>query len=169
MRKVLRSALAVTITWLAFASSAQAWVIEKKECWVTGGGWIELPTGGKATFGFNAVAPHGDLISGHITVVNHDTQTGFFCKLDTLNCECSPTGGTAVFSGTLTQLGPGGGPVGSCTVAVVDNGEPGSGPQAPGPDAIAFDVFTGVPTGITFDLGGGNVQIHGCRGPGAGR
>ncbi len=183
MRKQLLSALVATIAWVGFDGSgnigsiAQAWVVTEQQCWVTGGGRIDFDDT-FATFGFNAVAPFGELKAGHITTVNHNTQetTAFFCKLDTLNCDCPTPAlleefgpqfeGIAQFSGTLIQLGPGGGPIGSCLVTVLDNGEPGSQipgtPGSAGPDEIIFETPVGGILG-EFLLTGGNVQIHGCK------
>ncbi len=174
MRKRVLSALAATIAWVGFdgsgniGSTALAWGGVPSKCWVTFGGKINLDDG-FATFGGNVVAPHGDLITGHILVADHDSDKEYFCRVTFINvCECftNGTGGVLQFTGNLEQLGKDGGPIGTCTVTVVDNGEPGRS------DTIKFDTFgnvtTSIPVGPTFQLlPGGNVQIHGCRAFGA--
>ncbi len=180
MRKQLLSALAITLTWVGFDGSghvgsiARAHVVGGNECWVTGGGWIDLD-GTKATFGFNGVNPHlaPEPITGHVTAVDHESpQTALFCKIDTLTCDCDlGLEGSAQLQGTLYLLGAGApAELGPCSVTVTDNGEPGAN------DTISFDVFPGSDLqGVFLPLGppppangGGNVQIHGCRGPGLG-
>jgi hypothetical protein len=137
-------------------STAQAHVIPPGlECWVTGGGFVGSQ---EITFGFNALKqpnPGGQ----HITIQDHPAQDGFFCDVNLAGCDCTATGGTAVFSGDLrvlhgtTEVGE---VIGTCEVTVIDNGE---GANAD-PDRIWF-TNTGddlIPT--LTDLEGGNVQIH---------
>lgn len=112
---------------------------------VTGGGWIPVP-GDKGNFGFNAKKKGISAPSGHL---NYDDRAGQMKIQSTSFNSLSITGNRATFSGPCTVNKASGF---TCTVDVVDNGEPGSS------DFFRIQVSNGYDRGAT--LGSGNIKIH---------
>ncbi|MGH9971786.1 MAG: S8 family serine peptidase [Pyrinomonadaceae bacterium] len=111
---------------------------------VTGGGWIPISSD-KGNFGFNA-KKKGMSTSGHL---NYDDKAGQMKIQTTSVNSLSITGNRATFSGPCTVNKASGF---TCTVDVIDNGEPGSS------DFFRIRVSNGYDRGAT--LGGGNIKIH---------
>lgn len=111
---------------------------------VTGGGWIPVP-GGQGNFGFNA-KKKAMSTSGHL---NYDDKAGQMKIQTTAVNSLSITGNRATFSGPCTVNKASGF---TCTVDVIDNGEPGSS------DFFRVQVSNGYDRGAT--LGSGNIKIH---------
>lgn len=113
---------------------------------VTGGGWILGPTGGKATFGV-AGGIKNDGFWGHLTYIDHGTG----------GVKVKGTGVTAYeVTGPISRRISGtaeiDGVSGTYTVDVTDAGEPGRN------DTFAITLSTGYSASGT--LGGGNIQLH---------
>ena len=158
MRKQLLSALVATMTWVGFdgsghvGSTAQAWGGVPCNLWVTGGGRVDVVGDDSFwTFGFNALFNGGH----HITAVNHTPGSGgadmFFCGDVTITaCECGIDGGGALveFTGVLFEHGQP--TTTTCTVTVIDRGEPGT----------SDEIFFSGPATFAGTLFGGNVQVH---------
>ncbi len=111
---------------------------------VTGGGWIPISSD-KGNFGFNA-KKKGMSTSGHL---NYDDKAGQMKIQATSFSSLSITGNRATFSGPCTVNKASGF---TCTVDVIDNGEPGSS------DFFRIRVSNGYDRGAT--LGSGNIKIH---------
>jgi streptogramin lyase len=113
---------------------------------VTGGGWIDV-AGGRASFGFSAFRPEsGGSVKGQLRYRNHATGE----TLESLELtDLLVYGTTATLTGTMDI---GGGAMGTFTVQVSDQGEPGD------LDTLRITATPGPTAGNT--LGGGNIQIH---------
>jgi hypothetical protein len=116
----------------------------------TGGGWITLPTSGKATFGLVGQM-QGGTASGHLEYNDHDYPLTLHSTqiLTVMTAGCSTTiTGTATASGAFT---------GQYTfrVEVSDSGEPGKDNDV---FTMSVDELTYSRTGPT--LSGGNIQVH---------
>jgi len=133
---------------------------------ITGGGWIITPTGGKGTFAVSGGVRH-DVPSGHLEY--HDHSLGINVHgtgiLNYGPTETEVVTTTRMIQGNAEVNGQGGY---MYTVVVSDNGEPGvgdvftislTGPPPPmgfggytaGSDLMRTPVIT---------LGGGNIQLH---------
>jgi hypothetical protein len=116
---------------------------------VTGGGWITGPSGGKANFGVAGGNKNGGLW-GHLQYNDHGANgpkvhgTGV-----TLYTVTGPT--SRHIEGTCDVNGQGGF---TYKVDVADNGQPGEN------DTFAIQLSNGYSAGGT--LGGGNIQLHDC-------
>lgn len=127
---------------------------------VTGGGWIRLASGGKASFGVSG-GVRGTGFWGHLNYVDHDTGLHVRATAVTgYDTDPADSNGRIirynVIIGTAT---------GTATVRVVDNGEPGK-------DDI-FEITLSTGYSAKGDLGGGrpgggNIQLHKCS-PGNGK
>jgi len=125
---------------------------------ITGGGWIITPTGGKGTFGVSGGVRH-NVVSGHLEY--HDQSLG----INVHGTGVSTYGPgevatTRVIQGTAEVNGQSGY---IYTVIVSDNGEPGVGDvftiSLEGP--VEFNGYTaGSDLGTPLNLGGGNIQLH---------
>ncbi len=111
---------------------------------VTGGGWIPVP-GGQGNFGFNA-KKKGMSTSGHLNY--HDKSGATAVKSEGIT-SLLITGNSARIQGPCTVNKASGF---TCTVDVIDNGEPGSS------DFFRIQVSNGYDRGAT--LGSGNIKIH---------
>ncbi len=110
----------------------------------SGGGHIAVG-GGRANFGFSVERPPGGSVSGHLTYDDRDGHT----KVQTEEIDSLTLGGNvATFSGPCMVNKVAGF---TCTVSVVDNGEPGSN------DEFSISISNGYQAGGT--LGGGNIQV----------
>jgi hypothetical protein len=125
---------------------------------VTGGGQINVTTGGVASFGFNArqidvcagTGTCGATADGHFNYVNHDTGLHVNGPVTNMRVN-SPT--SATFCGTC---GPGSN-VSSCSfiVTVEDKGEPGRN------DTFTIQVTGSMPDSQSgMPIARGNIQIH---------
>lgn len=119
---------------------------------VTGGGWIMLPNGGKGTFGVTGGIKHGDFW-GHLTYVDHGSKDSKGKKM-----KVKGTGVTAYtvvdattrhIEGTAEINGKAGY---TYEVDVKDSGEPGRN------DMFSLRLSNGYTA--SGDLAGGNVQLH---------
>lgn len=131
---------------------------------VTGGGWIPIQVivpaqdkgkpqkDGKATFGFVAHYADGATTpSGNLEYNDHVIGMKVHGNVTTLSVNKATM--TATFSGTAKITDASGTKIGTYTVTVVDNGEPGKN------DKFGITLSTGYSAGPTT-LGGGNIQIH---------
>ena len=113
---------------------------------VTGGGWITGPSGGRANFAVAGGMKNGGLW-GHLSYIDHGSD----------GLKVKRTGVTA-YSGTGTSRHIEGtadidGASGTYAVDVADNGEPGRG------DTFTIRLSNGYTA--TGNLAGGNIQLHG--------
>ena len=118
---------------------------------VTGGGWIIGPSGGRANFGV-AGGIKNDGLWGHLTYIDHGTG----------GVKVKGTGVTSyVVTGPISRQISGtaeiDGVSGTYTVDVTDAGEPGRN------DTFAITLSTGYKASGT--LAGGNIQLHAKPGP----
>ncbi len=116
---------------------------------ITGGGYIIAPSGGKGTFGVTGGIKNSDFW-GHLTYIDHGT-----------NLRVKGTGVTAyVVTGPTSRHIEGtceiNGAPGTYTVDVADNGEPGRGT-----DDFTITLSNGYTAG--GKLAGGNIQLHTCK------
>ena len=112
---------------------------------VTGGGWIMVP-GGHGNFGFNVTKKKGNSgFSGHL---NYDDRAGATKVQSQGFTSLTITGNAARFEGPCTVNKASGF---TCTVDVIDHGEPGSS------DTFRLRVSSYDRGGT---LGGGNIKIH---------
>ena len=116
---------------------------------ITGGGYIIAPSGGKGTFGVTGGIKNSDFW-GHLTYIDHGT-----------NLRVKGTGVTAyVVTGPTSRHIEGtceiNGAPGTYMVDVADNGEPGRGT-----DDFKITLSTGYTAG--GKLAGGNIQLHTCK------
>jgi hypothetical protein len=116
----------------------------------TGGGWITLPTSGKATFGFVGQM-EGGTASGHLEYNDHDFPLTLHSTqiLTVTTTACSTT-----ITGTATAGGAFTGQV-TFRLDVTDNGEPGKDNDV---FTISADELAYSRTGPT--ISGGNIQVH---------
>jgi hypothetical protein len=115
---------------------------------ITGGGYIIAPSGGKGTFGVTGGIKNSDFW-GHLTYIDHGT-----------NLRVKGTGVTAyVVTGPTSRHIEGtceiNGAPGTYMVDVADNGEPGR------TDDFKITLSTGYTAG--GKLAGGNIQLHTCK------
>jgi len=113
---------------------------------VTGGGWIPLPSGAKANFAVAGGDKNGALW-GHLLYIDHGT-----------GMKVKGTGVTKyVVTGTTSRHIEGtadiDGQLGTYSVDVADNGEPGRGV-----DTFSIQLSNGYSASSL--LGGGNIQLH---------
>jgi hypothetical protein len=117
-----------------------------EEALVTGGGWIDA-AGARASFGFTAFRPEpGGPVKGQLRYRNHATGERIESAEIT---DLLVYGTTATITGTMDI---GGGAIGTFTVQVSDQGEPG--------DVDTFRITAAPGTTVGNTLGGGNIQIH---------
>jgi hypothetical protein len=112
---------------------------------VTGGGWITLTNGAKATFGVGS--KHGKL-RGHLTYIDHGSNirvksTGV-TAYTVVDATTRHIEGTAEINGRAGY---------TYQVDVADNGEPGSN------DKFSLQVSNGY-SALDKKLDGGNIQLH---------
>jgi hypothetical protein len=113
---------------------------------VTGGGWINGPSGGKANFGVGGGLKHDGALWGHLTFIDHGRNlkvkgtsiTGY----DVVNSTTRVIHGTADVNGQSSVF----------TVTVADNGEPETS------DTFYLQLSTGY--SAMGGLQGGNIQLH---------
>jgi len=123
---------------------------------VTGGGWIVSPIispkkNNKATFGFVAHYVNGSTIpTGNIQYNDFIAKLKVHGNVTTLNVDKETN--TSIFSGIAKITNSTGTIIGTYTVTVIDNGEPGNN------DIFNITLSTGYTTEDT--LGKGNIQIH---------
>jgi hypothetical protein len=133
----------------------------------TGGGFVGS-AGSKITFGLHAGRSRGGTVFGHLTVVNHATDTRYQSTEITRYGRPEPgfvafpgnDGDVRIFEGRVRINGSGSHPF---TAYVNDNGEPGRGVdrlffRVAGNEIIVADVPGSLP-GMRL-LNGGNLQFH---------
>jgi hypothetical protein len=120
-------------------------ICEFKGDFVTGGGWILLPGGGKGTFGVGGGLKNGSLW-GHLEYIDHDIGTKVHGTGVTAYTVTGPVSrqinGTADINGSA----------GTYRARVTDNGEPGR--------SDVFDLWLSTGYARSGTLGGGNIQLH---------
>jgi Ice-binding-like len=114
---------------------------------VTGGGWITGPSGGKATFGVSGGIKH-DKPWGQLSYNDH-RKNGVKVKSTSVTAYFAVNPVTRHIEGTAKINGKGSF---SYTVVVVDNGEPGRN------DSFSLQLSNGYTASGT--LKGGNIQLH---------
>jgi len=126
---------------------------------ITGGGWIITPTGGKGTFAVSGGIRH-NVLSGHLEY--HDQSRGINVHgTGVFNYGPTEVATTRLIQGTAEVNGQSGY---IYTVIVSDNGEPGVGDvftiSLEGP--VEFSGYTAGSDlmGTPLNLGGGNIQLH---------
>lgn len=123
---------------------------EQPECpvkdFMTGGGWITLPSGEKGTFGFvGGLKPNG--LQGHLTYIDHGSRQKVKGTDVTAYSITGATSRDITYSATVNDAPD------SCKLSVADNGEPGAGVDRFKIDCGGYDADG--PT-ITH----GNIQLH---------
>jgi hypothetical protein len=143
---------AATLTGVVTAACTPGSPPMKCDDFVTGGGWIQSPGGGKATFGVTGGIKH-DRTWGHLTYVDHDTSSR-----KTGDMKVKGTGVTSYttvaprtrhIEGTAEIDGKGGY---TYQVDVTDAGEPGR------EDTFLLQLSNGY--SASGQLAGGNIQLH---------
>jgi hypothetical protein len=112
---------------------------------VTGGGWIRLPGGGKGTFGVAGGIKNGSLW-GHLEYIDHDNGPKVHGTGVTAYTVTGP------FSREIKGTADINGSPGTYRVRVTDNGEPGTND--------VFDIWLSTGYARSNTLGGGNIQLH---------
>ena len=125
-------------------------------CKVTGGGWITLDDGSKATFSFTYQCEDG-LAKGKFTY--HDPAADVKVRgtfLENNACGEAGEGDPFLLGATYVPQPKKAGDGGSAILSMVDNGEPG------GEDTFFIKLVGGLYDGYeAFGvLGGGNIQAH---------
>ncbi len=116
---------------------------------VTGGGWIKAPSGGKGTFGVAGGIRNG-AFWGHLTYIDHGTGMNMKVKGTGVTAYTVVAATTRHIEGTAEINGQGGF---NYSVDVADNGEPGRN------DTFALKLSNGYDTSTQW-LDGGNIQLH---------
>lgn len=132
--------------------------VPPKPCkdFVTGGGWIKGPSGGKATFGVSGGIKNGEFW-GQLSYKDHG-RNGVKVKSTAVTGYVVIDPVTRLIEGTARVNGHG-----SFTyqVVVVDNGEPGRN------DSLSLELSNGY--SASGNVKGGNIQIHTKCGPSHGK
>lgn len=143
---------AATLTGVTVSACTPGTPPELCKDWVTGGGWIVTPDGGKGTFGVTGGMKQ-DRHWGHLTFVDHGSKSA-----KTRDMKVKGTGVTAYtvidamtrrIEGTASIDGI---PGFTYVVDVTDAGEPGRG------DTFALQLSSGY--AASGFLAGGNIQLH---------
>lgn len=120
---------------------------------VTGGGWINGPSGEKATFAVTSGIKKGKLFWGHLTYVDHGVKTngmdGFKVKGTGVTAYVVVDAVTRHIEGTANINGEG---EFTYKLDVIDNGEPGRN------DSFNLQLSNGY--SASGNLMGGNIQLH---------
>jgi hypothetical protein len=142
-------------------------VISAKCDFMTGGGSV-VAGGGRVTFGLHAGRSRGGTVFGHLTVVDHRTDTRYQSTQITAYGRAVAPFFVAVPGGGVTRVFEGkvrvnGGAVQNFTTYLNDSGEPGRGVdhiffRTGGTQIIAGAPSGGLPT--LRLLTGGNLQFH---------
>jgi hypothetical protein len=112
---------------------------------ITGGGWINAPSGNRGTFAVaGGVKQNG--LWGHLTYIDHGT--GLKVKGTSVTAYTAGTGNTRIIKGTCEINGV----AGTYTATVTDNGEPGKNDL--------FDLQLSNGYHASGKLVGGNIQLH---------
>ena len=114
-----------------------------------GAGWIFSGLGDRATFALSVAVQSDGALRGHLRFI--DRSVGL--TVESTSITSFTPGCTSTLSGTADSSF---GPV-NFTVAVTDNGEPGSS------DTFTIEVTGSITYTVAGVLGGGNIQASGCE------